>query len=148
MKSPEDLYDLLQQNGVAVYQGELGQIPAVTIEMGGEYAVFLNPDCLCNSAQESDILAHEIGHIMTGSTHPVDSPAYLVEQHEARAERCAIRLMIPWQHLKEAVAAGKSTPWDLAEYFNVSEDMIHKALSYYALRGYHLPSGQDGPQVS
>lgn len=40
MKSPEDLYDLLQQNGVAVYQGELGQIPAVTIEMGGEYAVF------------------------------------------------------------------------------------------------------------
>ena len=135
MTTAEKLYDLLNQKGIAVYHGPLGGIPAVTIRERDRYAVFLNPDSLTDSAQESDILSHEMGHIMTGSTHRADSPADLVERHEEKAERWAIRQMVPWEELNKAVASGIRTAWELAEYFNVTEKMIRRALEYYQIRG-------------
>lgn len=100
--------------------------------------VFLNPEYLQDSSFENGVLAHEMGHIVTGATHRVDSPADLVERHEEQAERWAIRLMIPWRELESAVRSGERTVWELAEHFNVPEKMVRKALDYYALRGYHF----------
>lgn len=138
MTTAEKLYDLLYQNGISVYHGPLGALPAVTICERDRYAVFLNPDYLLDSAQESAILSHEMGHIMTGSTHRADSPADLVERHEEKAERWAIRQMIPWEELRAAVSSGCSCVWELAERFNVTEGMVRKALEYYRVRGYRF----------
>ncbi len=138
MKTTEEMYDLLYQKGISVYHAGAVPAPAVTIGEHGRYAVFLNPAYLEDSALENDVLAHEMGHIMTGATHRVDSPADLVERHEEKAARWAVRTLIPWQELREAVHTGTDTVWELAEYFNVPEKLVRKALEYYSARGLEL----------
>ena len=138
MRTTEEMYDLLDQKGISVYHAQAVEAPAVTICEGGRYAVFLNPEFLQDSALENDVLAHEMGHIMTGATHRVESTADLVERHEEKAARWAVRTLIPWQELREAVHTGTDTVWDLAEYFNVTESLVRKALEYYSVRGLKL----------
>lgn len=138
MRTQEELYDLFAQKGIPVYHADAVQAPAVTLCARDRYAVFLNPEYLQDSSFENGVLAHEMGHIVTGATHRVDSPTDLVERHEEQAERWAVRLMIPWRELESAVRSGKRTVWELAEHFNVPEKMVRKALDYYALRGHHF----------
>ena len=54
------------------------------------------------------------------------------KKHENRADKWAIQRLIPLSELDAARAAGHTELWDLAEYFGVTEDMMRKALCWYA----------------
>ena len=54
------------------------------------------------------------------------------KKHENRADKWAIQRLIPLSELDAARADGHTELWDLAEYFGVTEDMMRKALCWYA----------------
>lgn len=104
---------------------------AATIEMNNSYAVFIDPHCFSSIAEMKEAIAHEVGHCATGCTHKVSSTLDLVSKHEYKANRWAIERYLPFDDIRSAIKAGYTEPWELADYFGVSEPFIKRAIYYY-----------------
>lgn len=117
----------------------LSSLDALSIEHKGEYAIVLDPNKIESSADENTKLAHELGHCLYGGFYLSTTPLYIREKHEYKANVWAVKFLVPWDELHEAVHNGITEPWELAEYFSVTEAFIDLALEYYLERkGYSL----------
>ncbi len=83
-----------------------------------------------------ECFAHEMGHCMTDSFYVGFSPLEKRSKHEYRAEKWAINYLIPFDALCQAVQEGNHELWQLAEYFDVGEPFIEKAITYHAQHGH------------
>lgn len=130
-----EIYNELHKDGAFVFDKrlsfEMGECAAAAIVVNGVYGIFLDTEKLSTNAEESVAVAHEAGHIMTGSTHQLSSPYDLIAQHENRANKWAIRKLVPEEELDYAVRLGYREKWELAEFFNVTEEFMELAISYY-----------------
>lgn len=134
-----DLYDDLQNVGATLCLYPIGFVDAATLEMNKQYAVFVDPSYFSTVMKMKEAIAHEIGHCATGCTHKVSSPLDLVAKHEYKANRWAIEKYLPFEAINSAMKKGCTEPWELADYFNVSEEFIRKAIRYYTgPRGKHF----------
>ena len=95
------------------------------------YAVGLNFLKLKTVRQMRTAMLHESGHLHTGALHKVDSPFQLVAQNEHRADANAFRRCLPPEEICQAMHQGYTEPWQLADYFDLDEDYIKKALHYW-----------------
>lgn len=77
------------------------------------------------------MLAHELGHCETASFYKIYSPLELISRHEHRADKWAIEKLLPKNEMEEAIHNGYVEVWELAEYFDVTEELIKKALFIY-----------------
>lgn len=125
------LYNELNSRGVRFYHWDLGEDQAVTMEMDGRWAVFMDFANIPTAADELVIVAHEGGHVSTGATHRVDSPYDLVEKHEYKADKWAVQRLITAEELDGAVAEGRTELWELADRFGVTEEFMRKAVCWY-----------------
>lgn len=104
----------------------------------GHCYIGIDPFRLESSADEKVKLAHDIGHCETGAFYNRYSEIDIVEKHEYKADTWAIKRLITEDELKEAFHNGYREPWDLADYFNLPEPFIIKALEYYKENGTDL----------
>lgn len=125
------MYDHLVKQGVYLFTWDLGDKKATTLEMGGDYAIFVDFDNIETLREETVVVYHEAGHIMTGATHKVSSPYDLVEKHEVKAWKYAVTHLISAEELDRAVADGHTELDDLADHFGVTADFMRKAVCYY-----------------
>lgn len=95
----------------------------------------IDPMQLETEAEERVHLAHELGHCITGSFYNVYSETDIRKRHEIRADRCAAALLVPVEELKSRLEKGITEIWSLAEYFDVTEDFIRKAIENYSVMG-------------
>lgn len=117
----------------------LSSLDALSIEHKGEYAIVLDPNKIESSADENTKLAHELGHCLYGGFYSSTTPLYIREKHEYKANVWAVKFLVPWDELHEAIHNGITEPWELAEYFSATEAFIDLALEYYLERkGYSL----------
>ena len=93
--------------------------------------VLLDYGLISAGAKERTHLAHELGHCVTGSFYNRYSGLDNRQKQENRADKWAIEEMIGEEALNEAVSAGNTEVWQLADYFNVSEEMMKKAICLY-----------------
>lgn len=131
MEKLDELYNALYDKGVLVFERSLPFSEATVIEIDGEYGIFLDPSQYDTTSEETVIVAHESGHIFTGTTHKYCDRLKLVDQHENRADKWAIKKLIPVDELDDAVAAGHTDLWDLADHFGVTEQFMKKAVCHY-----------------
>ncbi len=99
--------------------------------VSGECYVGIDPMQLETQAEERVHLAHELGHCITGSFYNMYSGSDIRKRHEIRADRCAAALLVPVEELKSQFRKGITEIWNLAEYFDVTEDFIRKAIENY-----------------
>ena len=126
------LYDLAKQKKITVLDRPM--------PLNGSMSVML-PDGTCyigmdNSIKDGDVqervhLSHELGHCMTGSFYNVYAAIDCRRRHENRADKWAIRKLVPMKQLDDAIAQGCTQLWELAEYFGVTEALIRKAVCLY-----------------
>ena len=88
---------------------------------------------------ELECLAHELGHCMTDSFYAGCSPFDVRIKHEHRANKWAIRQIMPFDELCEAVKSGHRELWQLAEYFDVSTKFVEKAIAFHSSHGNVVP---------
>ncbi|MBR2934067.1 MAG: ImmA/IrrE family metallo-endopeptidase [Oscillospiraceae bacterium] len=122
------LYDELNRAGVRFYHWDLDDGQACTVEMNGQYGVFMDFGNIRTAAEELVAVAHEGGHVSTGSTHKVSSPYDLVAKHEYKADKWAVQKLISADALDAAVADGHTDIYSLAEHFNVTVPFMKKAV--------------------
>jgi len=129
-----DFYDYCKENQVDLIPFNGCPQPAATIRDEGCYAVFLDFTKIQSTRLLRGICCHEMGHIATGALHKVDSPFELVGRSEYRANRWSAQKYLTHPQFREAFAAGYTELWQLAEYFDLPESDIQKALIYWTER--------------
>ena len=131
MKQLKQLYGFAEKRGIEVCSLPLPQTGSMSLRspQGGCY-IALDPQLPSETAERVH-LSHELGHCVTGSFYCRQAPQDLRQRHENRADKWAIRKLIPAAELDDAVAAGHTQLWDLAEYFGVTEAFMRKAVSLY-----------------
>ena len=127
-------YDYCRKNRVDVIPYLGIPHPGATIRDGAYYAVFLDFSKILSARLLRGICCHELGHLATGALHRVDSPFELVERSEYRANRYMAQHFLTEEAFREAFAAGYTESWQLADYFDLPEQDIKNALTYWSER--------------
>lgn len=125
------VYNCIESNGAKLYPYHIGFADAATVKLNGLYAVFVDVSAMESIRRLKGDLCHECGHVATGSLHQIDSPFDLIEKHEYRANRWFAENFISVSALREAFAAGYTEPWQLADWFDLPQQDIEKALHYW-----------------
>lgn len=129
-----ELYQLADAEHIPVYSFDLPQTHSLSLmNNDGSCAVAIDPFGLNSTKDEKIRLAHELGHCVTGSFYNRYSDFDIKAKSEYKADKWAIKKLIPKDELQAAFEQGYTEPWDLAEYFNVTEEFIIKAVNLYQL---------------
>ena len=127
-----ELYRRAEELNIPVYHLSLPGIGSVSMpDEAGGCVIGLDLPHRRTRTERRVRLAHELGHCVTGSFYNRYSPWDLRKHHENRADKYAVRTLIPVEALDAAVAAGHTDPWDLADYFGVDEAFLKKAVCLY-----------------
>lgn len=126
-----DLYSYAESKDIDVDWFTMERAEALSMPIEGGYGIALDPWKLRTIADEYCKLAHEIGHCETGSFYSRYATRDVIQQHENRADKWAIKKIIPKDDLDRAVSEGHTELYDLAEYFGVTEDFMRKAFCWY-----------------
>lgn len=127
-----DLYETAYLNDVKVECYPLEATEAMSImDDDGDCYIALNPKKLQNEQDEVVRLAHDLGHCMTGTFYNRFSSLNNISQKEHRADAWAIRKVLPFSKLTGALECGITETWMLAEYFELPEWFIQKAVVLY-----------------
>ena len=121
------LYDVADQNNIAVYHFPLQSIKSMSIPG----RIGMDADQIETNVEERHLLAHELGHCMKYAFYTGSSSLELRAQKEYRANKWAIETLIPFDELIDVLENGITDPWELADYFNIDEHMVIFALQLY-----------------
>lgn len=126
-----ELYNFAEKEGIEVDYYPMNEVTAVSFPNGW---IALNSNKIKTSIEEKACLAHELGHCMTGCFYNINTNYNIRTRCECRANRWAIKKLVPKKELKEVIKSGIKDIWELADYFDVSESFIIKAIEYYKIR--------------
>lgn len=130
--NPLDLYAYAENRNIDVDWIPMRRATSLSVPLGDGYAIALDPWKLGTLAQETVCLAHELGHCETGSFYNRYAALDVRQQHENRADKWAIRRLVPAEELDAAMADGCDTIPALADRFGVTEPFMKKAVCWYA----------------
>ena len=99
--------------------------------MGDKFFTGIDYSKLSGTASEKEIIAHELGHCMKGAFYNRHSKHDIISRHEYRADKWACENLIPQEEMEEAFRQGYVEVWQLAEYFDVPESLVRKAVYIY-----------------
>lgn len=129
-----DFYSYCRDNEIDVILYDGAPREGTTIRDGDWYAIFLDFTKIVSTRTMKGICYHELGHAGSGALHKVDSPFEKVERSEYRANRWSAEHFLTVQDFRDAFAAGYSELWQLADYFDLPEQDIKNALTYWSER--------------
>lgn len=126
-----DFYTYCDDNDIDVipYMGMPSE--GATVRDQGYYAIFLDIAKIRSTRLLKGVCCHEMGHAATGALHKVCSPYETVERSEYRANRWMAENHITEDMFRDAFKAGYTEVWQLAEYFDLPEDVIRTAAAYW-----------------
>jgi hypothetical protein len=127
-------YEYCRRNRVDVIPFAGIPQPGATIRDGSHYAVFLDFSQIQSTRLLRGVCCHELAHIATGALHKVSSPYELVERSEYRANRWCAQHYLTIDDFREAFHAGYTELWQLAEFFDLPEQDVKNALTYWTER--------------
>ena len=123
-----DVYSDLDEQGITVFSCPLCGSCSVASADG---FIGLDTSRFETQTEEVTALIHEEGHFTSGAFYTPFSPYQVKAQAEYRADAESFRRYLPPNKIGAAMRAGYTEPWQLADYFDLDEDYIKKALHYW-----------------
>jgi hypothetical protein len=126
------LYDLAEQENIEVIRFPMAINGSMSV-MDDNGACYIGMDDAVRDGgiQERVHLIHELGHCVTGSFYNRYAAIDSRQRHENRADKWAVKKLIPVEALDDAIAEGCTEVWELAERFGVTEEFVRKAVCYH-----------------
>ncbi len=122
-----ELFQTAEMLGVEVFTGNIPE----TVSMSVPGAICMDASLAYGGAVERVHFAHELGHCARAAFYSRGDPRWIRQRCENKADKWAIKKLVPKDELKRAVSQGYSEPWQLAEYFDVTDDFMIKAVWFY-----------------
>ena len=130
--SLNDLYDIAEENEISVMAAECPNCKAISLlSPSGKCYIGMDYKAIKTEREERQYLAHDIGHCVKGAFYNPYSPYTLISQQEYRADKEAVKYLVPKDELIAALKSGCTDIWELCEYFDVDEKYIKKAYWEY-----------------
>lgn len=126
-----ELYKIAEEKNIRVMDFPLPENKAVCIEVDDGCFVGVDPAVFASEREEKVVLAHELGHIETGSLYTVGSNSATRTKQEAKAEKWTINRLVPLDELKRAIKKGCCDVQSLAEHFEVTEKFMYDVILHY-----------------
>ena len=139
MTKLEHIEDRLHHNNVTMYEFAIDEtIKAMSVVAKGKKAIALNRDALSGKADETAILAEELGHFETNAFYKI-TPDYNTPaarnnriKYEAMARNWAYREYCPPEEIEAAIASeGVYGVHAVADKCSVTVDFLHKSIAYH-----------------
>ena len=126
------LYDLAEQENIEVIRFPMAINGSMSV-MDDNGACYIGMDDAVRDGgiQERVHLIHELGHCVTGSFYNRYAAIDSRQRHENRADKWAVKKLIPVEALDDAIAEGCTEVWELAERFGGTEEFVRKAVCYH-----------------
>ena len=132
MKTMQEIYRITKQKNITVDRFALNKREALSVmDEDGDCFIAIDPGKILNETEERTKLTHEIGHCATGAFYNQFSNYDCRQRQENKADKWAVKYLIPVDDLDTAVANGCTEIWELAEHFGVTEQFMQKAVCYY-----------------
>ena len=97
----EKLYEIAEKNNIEIIQTDLPQTESCSLFADKTYYIGIDPSL--SGIEEKIHLAHEVGHCVTGSMYNLYAPLDNRAKHELRADRWAIKKLVPFNDLRTAI---------------------------------------------
>ena len=132
MKNLIALYNEAEKENVVIDEFPLDKRVSFSLmDNDGDCYIAINPLALESAQHEKMVLAHEMGHCLTGSFYNRYATCDIRQRHENHADKWSFSQLVPEEELNEAVSAGFTEVWQLAEYFDVPESYMARACHWY-----------------
>ena len=129
------MYETAYLNDIVVDCVKLHKTASLSLmDDDGDCFIALDPYRLGSEQNEVLQIAHELGHCETGAFYNRYAARDIRQKHENRANKWAYKKLVPEDELKQAFLQGYHEPWELAEYFGVTEAFLRGALNCYLKR--------------
>lgn len=126
------LYAFAQRRGHLVADMRFREAVSAAVQLpGGVCCIGIDRRRLASDAEEKVCLLHELGHCERGAFYARSSPVDNRARCEEMADRWAIQKELTYARMLRAMRSGCTEPYQLAEHFGVTEDLIRKAYMYY-----------------
>ena len=126
------LYDLAEQENIEVIRFPMAINGSMSVmDDNGACYIGMDEGVRDGGIQERVHLIHELGHCVTGSFYNRYAAIDSRQRHENRADKWAVKKLIPVEALDDAIAEGCTEVWELAERFGVTEEFVRKAVCYH-----------------
>lgn len=127
------IYDDITVCGARIYFYDIAFAEAATVKLNetGRYAIFLDKHSIRTVTDLKYKLAHECGHCATETVNKPSSPFQRIEKNEYKANKWAFEKYLPIEEFAKAFSEGYRTTWELAEWFDMPEPFVQKAVQYY-----------------
>ncbi len=98
-------------------------------------SIAINPNKINTNRELKEALAHELGHHMRNAFYTIHSSLETKKRQEERATRWAVQTLVLAEEIKKAFKKGYVELWQLADYFDVSEEFMADAIRVHRLKG-------------
>jgi len=124
----ERIIQYATDRGITILHGPIGDSPAMVVRKRGKLYIVVDPAIATNDAIEAAAIAHELGHIETGTIGPHfrHNP-----DAEDRAWAWAIHELLPKDTFAAARFACQGKLWEMIEMLNLPDYFIEKASVLY-----------------
>ena len=127
-----ELYDLAGKQNIPIFSYPMPQNGSMSLmNPDGSCCIGMDKGVLDGGVEERMHLSHELGHCLTGSFYNIYAAVDSRQRHENRANKWAIRALIPVEAQDDAIAEGCTELWALADRFGVTEELMRKAVCLY-----------------
>jgi len=137
MKQLIDLYNLADRRKIQIHNYRISDTKkAMCADIDDTKHITLDKSKIQSSIEEKELLGEELGHFETNSLYFLKhTHTKMYESNiswcEYRANRWKIHHLLPLKYLDAAIKRGIFETYELAEYFEVSENFIEEALDLY-----------------
>ena len=127
-----ELYNIAEKENIQIFSFALPLVSSVSMmDLKGNCSIGIDPFSIETYAEEKEHLAHELGHCITGSFYNIYSDCDVIAKAEYKADKWAIKKLIPEDEVRNAYEFGYTELWQLSELFGVPEEFMLKAVHYY-----------------
>lgn len=130
MTSYIELCELAEKDNILMLDGKLQKCPSMSICDDSDCTIIFDYDQINSTSELVTYTAHELGHCETMSFYNENS-LETRGRMEYRANKWAIKKLLPKDEMEEAMEQGYEEIWELAEYFGVTEELVKLALWVY-----------------
>lgn len=126
-----DLIRKAEDAGITIEYCRIPLNQSISVQDAGGDFVLMDYSLMGAGPKERVHLGHEIGHSMMGAFYNPYAPLDIRQKHENAADKWAIKEFVQPEALADAIKCGYTEIWQLADYFDVTEDFMRKVVCLY-----------------
>ena len=131
MSPYEQIMQYAHDHNIHIHPQAIAGMLAMAFRASGESVVAIDAGALDSGAAQAVALAHEIGHLETGTLRNTHSQYVPIGKDEHKAIAWSVKQLLPKRRLYAALDKCQGRTWEVAEELDLPQWFVNQAIEYY-----------------